>query len=111
MIPSPASQGGGKRDKFAYVYLLRSVKHGTFYLGWTTNLVRRLEQHNTSGAGYTCPRGPWELIAYEIHPRTNAAKKRERTLKRNPRMRFFFTKRALGIPRGSAMGGPRQVMG
>ena len=110
MIPSPASQGGATKP--AYVYLLRSCSSGQFYLGWTTNLQRRLEQHQAGQNRYTKTRGPWELVGYEQAPDRTTAKNRERTLKRNPRMRAFFVKRALaGPPRGAAGGGPRQVMG
>jgi len=41
MIPSPVSQGG------AYVYVLQRTRMGKLYLGWTTDLQRRLEQHQT----------------------------------------------------------------
>jgi len=93
MIPSPVSQGG------AYVYVLQSVRTGKLYLGWTTDLQRRLEQHQTGQSRYTRSRGPWELVAYEHCASREAAKQRERLLKRNPRMRFFVIKRALGEAR------------
>jgi len=111
MIPPPAYRGGANATGEAYVYLLQSVSTGSFYLGWTTDLQRRLDHHNAAGNGYTNSRGPWELLAYELHPSAEAAKQRERLLKRRHRMRLFFTKRALAVPKGSAMGGPRQVGG
>ena len=91
MIPPPPCQ---ERASY-YVYLLRSLKTKRFYLGWTTNLKRRLDEHNMGKSFYTKSRGPWELITYEIHPTIESAKKREHTLKRSSRMLYFFRKRAL----------------
>ncbi|MBO4396418.1 MAG: GIY-YIG nuclease family protein [Eubacterium sp.] len=50
----------------AYVYMLK-CSDGTFYTGWTTELERRVEEHNTSdkGAKYTRARRPCELVYYE----------------------------------------------
>ena len=115
MIPPPASQGGVQGPKSAYVYLLCSLSTGNFYLGWTTDVQRRLEQHNAGESRATRARGPWQLVACEAHPTLQAAKDRERMLKRRHRMRMFFTKRALAAPLGSVIGLPsatrRQVGG
>ena len=81
--------------KTAYVYLLKSLQTDKFYLGWTTDLKRRVAEHNSGKSYYTKFRGPWKLVYYEIYKNVNDAKKRERTLKHNPRMLFLFKKRAL----------------
>ena len=81
--------------KTSYVYLLRRMKDGKFYLGWTTDLKRRLEEHNAGFVRSTKPRRPFELVYYETYPSPELAKKRERTLKRCPRMLHLFKKRAL----------------
>ena len=79
----------------AYVYLLRSLKTGGFYIGWTTNLTRRLETHNEGGSSYAKSRGPWELIGFETFSTPEEAQIREAVLKRNSRMQMFFKKRLL----------------
>ena len=84
--------------KTSFVYLLRSMKDGKFYLGWTTDLKRRLEEHNAGLTRSTKSRRPFELIHYEAHLSPELAKKRERTLKRCPRMLYLFKKRALNNP-------------
>lgn len=110
MIPSPGGQGGGEVRAKAYVYLLKSRNKGFYYVGWTTDLYRRLEEHYIGESPYTKARGPWELVTVEAHESLHAAKQRERLLKRNPRMLAQFKKRALNVFR-TANGGPRQVMG
>jgi len=94
----------------AVVYLLRSVKDGSSYVGWTTDLRRQLEEHNAGKTPYTQTRGPWKLVKYETYEASEAAKQRERHLKRNPRMLSLFKKRATNVFR-TARGGPRQVVG
>ncbi len=81
--------------KASYVYLLRSLKDGKFYTGWTTELERRLEEHNAESSISTKSRRPLELAYYETYSCPEYAKKRERALKRNPNMLFHFKKRAL----------------
>jgi len=93
MIPPPARRGGAPQQ--AMVYLLRSQRTGRCYLGWTMDLLRRLAQHREGQSPYTRARGPWKLVALELHATVESAKARERQLKHNPRMRALFTKRAL----------------
>ena len=81
--------------KTSYVYLLRSIKDGKFYVGWTTDLKRRLEEHNAGLTRSTKSRTPFELIGYETYSSSELAKKRERTLKHCPRMLSLFKKRTL----------------
>ncbi len=56
---------------------------GTFYTGWTTNVERRVKQHNAGrGAKYTKTRGPVKLVYTEPQPDRPAALKRELQIKR-----------------------------
>ncbi|MBI1978224.1 MAG: GIY-YIG nuclease family protein [Candidatus Omnitrophica bacterium] len=98
MIPPPPWQ---ERTK-AYVYLLRSLNTARFYLGWTTDLKRRIEEHNSRKSEYTKARGPWELISYEEYHDIQSAQEREYKLKHSPRMFQCFKKRALATLRVSA---------
>ena len=109
MIPPPVCQGGPTVTAAAYVYLLSSLADGRFYVGWTTDVRRRLEEHNAGQGDYTRSRGPWELIGYEMCVSSEEAKKRERALKHNPRMLFLFKKRLL--QNRIAFSDPRQVVG
>jgi putative endonuclease len=48
-----------------YVYVLRSIGSKTLYTGCTSDLRKRLIEHNSGKATYTKSRGPYELIYYE----------------------------------------------
>ncbi|HET6428043.1 MAG TPA: GIY-YIG nuclease family protein [Phycisphaerae bacterium] len=65
-----------------FVYILRSERDGSLYVGHTNNLPRRFAQHNDPRSNsYTAKRGPWMLVHSEIHPNRSAASIRERFLK------------------------------
>lgn len=70
-----------------FVYLVRCADD-TFYTGVTTDLARRLRQHNgeiRGGAGYTRGRRPVALVWSEsCNDRTDAQKK-EYAIRRRPR--------------------------
>ena len=107
MIPPPVA-GGAPGAPVAYVYLLQSRGDGTCYVGWTTDPVRRLVEHNSGQSPFTRRKRPWRLIGVEAHPTAEAAKCYERALKHNHRMRTLFTTRLLNR---AAEGRPRQVAG
>ena len=44
------------------VYILHSEKSGVFYKGYTSNLEKRLWQHNNGLGRFTKDKGPWELV-------------------------------------------------
>ncbi|MDK2800293.1 MAG: putative endonuclease [Clostridiales bacterium] len=65
-----------------YVYIVE-CKDGTLYTGWTTNLQRRIHEHNRGkGAKYTRSRYPVELKYFEKFTTKQEAMKREYAIKR-----------------------------
>jgi len=50
-----------------YVYVLLSKKDKKFYIGFTRNLKRRIEEHNTGKNISTKGRRPILLVYYECH--------------------------------------------
>lgn len=67
-----------------YVYILR-CRDGSFYVGSTKNLERRIKEHQLGRGGrYTKGRLPVELVYYEEVP-DHLMRKREYELKRLPR--------------------------
>lgn len=64
-----------------YVYLLRSLKDNNLYCGSTTDLKRRLKEHNNGRVSSTKTRIPFELIYYEAYKVVGDARNREKQLK------------------------------
>jgi putative endonuclease len=63
--------------KFHYVYILRSLKDGLFYIGYSENLKQRVKDHNLGKNVSTKNRRPLELIFYEAFPSKMDALRRE----------------------------------
>ncbi|MGW8193305.1 MAG: GIY-YIG nuclease family protein [Desulforhopalus sp.] len=68
-----------------YVYIVR-CKDNSYYTGITTDLARRLEEHNCSPAGakYTRSRRPVTLVYFERAANRASAARREFQIKRLP---------------------------
>jgi len=67
------------------VYLLE-CNDGTFYCGTTTDIERRLKQHNDGkGARYTRPRRPVRLVAKSLPMTKREALSKEAFVKRRPK--------------------------
>ncbi|MDR3225979.1 MAG: GIY-YIG nuclease family protein [Clostridiales Family XIII bacterium] len=65
-----------------YVYIVRCAD-GTFYTGWTNNIEKRIEAHNSGKGGkYTRTRFPVELVYFETYPTKQEAQSREFAIKR-----------------------------
>ena len=47
-----------------YVYLLRSLEHDEKYIGSTSNLRRRLAEHNAGKSRHASKFRPWRIEAY-----------------------------------------------
>ncbi|MCD8067729.1 MAG: GIY-YIG nuclease family protein [Lachnospiraceae bacterium] len=65
-----------------YTYILR-CSDDTLYTGWTNDLQKRLEAHNSKrGAKYTKGRTPVRLVYYEEYSTKEDAMRREFAIKR-----------------------------
>ena len=68
------------------VYVLASRKLGTLYVGYTSDLVRRIHEHREDAVpGFTKTYGVKRLVYYEEYDDPRVAQQRERSLKRWPR--------------------------
>ncbi len=68
-----------------FIYVLRNIETNKRYIGHTSDLKRRIDEHNTSNLNpkrYTkkIP-GPWELIYKEEYSARSQAMRREKFLK------------------------------
>jgi putative endonuclease len=74
-----------------YVYLLHSIADQGLYIGYSTDLKRRLAEHKRGATLATSYRGPWKLIYYEAYTEQMDALGRERYLKSGGGRRFLRT--------------------
>ncbi len=64
-----------------YVYVLRSKKDGKRYIGFTTDLQRRIDEHKKGMVKSTKHRRPMELVYHEEYEIKSEAMEREKFLK------------------------------
>lgn len=78
---SDAPSGASHTYKFFYVYILRSLIKDWLYVGYSTDLKRRIDEHNSGKTSSTKKYKPLELIHYEAYRNIRDAKRREFYLK------------------------------
>ena len=74
---------------FFYTYVLQSLKDLNFYVGYTNNLVKRIEEHNKGKVASTKNRVPLKLIYWEGCLNQQDARRREKYLKTSWGKRFI----------------------
>jgi putative endonuclease len=72
-----------------FVYILRSLKTRHYYIGSTSDVERRLQQHNAGEQAATRYQGPFEVVYVESHPDQASARRRERFIKRQKSHMFI----------------------
>lgn len=74
---------------FQYTYLIRSLKSDKWYIGVTSDLRKRFNEHQKGWSTYTKGRGPFELIYYEACLNHLDAEAREKYLKSGMGRRYL----------------------
>lgn len=64
-----------------YVYVLKSIKNGDIYIGYSEDLRERYKNHNQGNVKATKFNCPWKLVFYEAYKDKRDVAKRERQLK------------------------------
>lgn len=73
-------------EKQFFVYIMVSRKHGTLYVGVTSDLFRRVWEHREGAIeGFTKRYNVGRLVYHEVFADPNVAIQREKSLKRWPR--------------------------
>ena len=80
---------GSTTSNYYVVYVLESHKDKKRYIGFTTNLQKRIEKHNQGKVFSTSPRKPFKLIYAELCLNYQDAKRREHYLKTTGGRRFL----------------------
>ncbi|MBI1956838.1 MAG: GIY-YIG nuclease family protein [Candidatus Niyogibacteria bacterium] len=65
-----------------YMYILKSLSNSRAYIGCTSDLRKRVVEHNTRQERSTKAGFPWKLIYYEAFSSISFARQREAKLKR-----------------------------
>ena len=85
-------------EKYYYVYILKSLKDGNKYTGYTKDLSSRFEAHQNGKVESTKSRRPFKLIYFEGCLSQRDALKREKYLKTHygkmflgNRLKSYFT--------------------
>ena len=73
----------------AWVYVLKSVRFAKTYTGSTTDLNRRLKEHNSGRHPYTKRYLPWSMVYSESVADLPSARVREKYLKSAAGRRFI----------------------
>jgi len=70
-------------DKAYYVYIMAKARNSTFYVGMTSDLVKRVWEHKTDAVdGFTKKYGIKMLVYYEVYDDPENAIRREKRLKK-----------------------------
>ncbi len=72
-----------------YTYVIENSKGNRWYAGSTSNLRKRLMQHNSKQSTWTKTGVPWALIYYEACLDEEDAKSREKYLKSGVGKRYL----------------------
>ncbi|MDD5070981.1 MAG: GIY-YIG nuclease family protein [Candidatus Omnitrophica bacterium] len=64
-----------------YVYVLKSAKDGSLYIGMSKDPQRRLKEHNLGYSKYTKGHRPYNFLYKEGYPNRLEARDREKYLK------------------------------
>ncbi len=76
--------------KMNYItYVLKSKLDNNFYVGYTTNLKRRLDDHNSGKVKSTSSRIPFDVVYYEVCYNQKDALHREKYLKSSYGKRYI----------------------
>jgi len=90
-----------------YVHLPLSQKDGDFYIGYTSDLRRRLNEHSNGKNSSTKSRRPFKLIYYEAHLSKMDTLRRERYFKTTAGRSTLrqMLRKSMGIEQGIQEGG------
>ena len=76
-----------------YLYVLKSLKDNNMYLGSTSDLRRRLSDHNSGKVPSTKTRRTFKIKYYEAYAKESDVRKREASLKKDGRALSQLKKR------------------
>ncbi len=73
----------------SYCYILFSDKLNKYYVGSTTDIARRWEEHNRGKEKFTKSGCPWIIVYSEIFAELSDARKRETYIKKQKSRKYI----------------------
>jgi putative endonuclease len=75
-------------EKNPAIYIVTNKRHGTLYVGVTSNLIKRIDDHRTGASrGFASQHSCTLLVYYELHANMPTAIAREKQIKSGSRAR------------------------
>jgi putative endonuclease len=71
------------------VYILKSQKDNSFYVGVTNNLIRRVNEHQKGLSKSTKNKVPWQLVYQEKFDTIKSAYHREKEIKSRKKRKYI----------------------
>ena len=71
----------GEVNRMWYVYVLKSLNNGSHYIGCTSDINRRIREHNRGENISTKKHSPFKLLHSETYASQHEAFKREKVIK------------------------------
>ena len=71
------------------VYIIQSEKDGSYYIGHTEDVEKRLSEHNAFNGRYTSSKKPWKIVYREKLLSKAEAAQREREIKKKKSRRYI----------------------
>ncbi|MBW6457840.1 MAG: GIY-YIG nuclease family protein [FCB group bacterium] len=72
-----------------FTYILYSKTSDRYYVGYTSDLSKRLEKHNDGNSRSTKSGIPWEIIYHEEFELKTEAQARERAIKKRKSRKYI----------------------
>ena len=72
-----------------YTYILQSEIDNSYYIGHSSDIMKRLEYHNQGISKFTSKKIPWKLVYLEVFQTKKEANQREIFLKRQRNHSFY----------------------
>ena len=72
-----------------WVYILKNLREGKYYVGYTMNLGERIRQHNRGKSRWTKNKGGWVLVYSEHYRHKSEAISRENEIKRKKSRQYI----------------------
>jgi len=69
-------------SKEFYVYIIKSSKNNSYYIGCTNDIEARITRHNQGAVNSTRNFRPWRLLHTEVYQTLSEARKRETQVKK-----------------------------